>query len=65
MIGFVVSSGPTRSNPRYKSKIGSFCRWALAGWDVPAIRSGNSFLRARQSSVNQLSSSGVIILMVV
>lgn len=31
----------------------------------PATRSGNSFLRARQSSVNQSSSSGVITLMVV
>ena len=42
-----------------------FIRPAPVGWCEPATRSGNSFLRARQSSVNQSSSSGVITLMVV
>jgi len=38
---------------------------SVSVWYEPAIRSGNSFLRAKQSSVNQLSSSGVMTLMVV
>jgi len=38
---------------------------ALVRWYEPAIRSGNSFLRVRQSSVYQLSCSGVTTLMVV
>lgn len=48
-----------------KDNVWAPCKGAMVKmWYEPAIKSGNSFLRARQSSVYHWSSSGVTILTV-